>query len=370
MAQAIIEDVRVISTDEGYCGWPTVARRANGELLVVYSGGREAHVCPYGKVQCIRSQDDGETWSGPIQLADGPLDDRDAGVLETARGTILVNWFTSVAWIDRLHRHEIGQLGRGDHETLLIWSRLRHDLFAAGVNVREQLGDWMLRSTDGAKTWSSRYATGVNSPHGAVQLGNGHLLYAGKRTSKPDTWWGAGNAHQHSEIGVSLSTDDGATWHWQGAIPLAAGHAYDTYHELHAVEAANGDLIVQIRNANPKWESQTLQTESSDGGSTWSTPHKIGVWGLPSHLLRLADDQLLMTYGYRRQPFGNLARTSQDHGRTWSAPLVISDDGIGHDLGYPSSAQLADGRILTVWYELVANNPRAVLRQARWRVAS
>ena len=38
----------------------------------------------------------------------------------------------------------------------------------------------------------------------------------------------------------------------------------------------------------------------------------MGVWGLPSHLLRLRDGRLLMTYGYRRAPFGNQAR---DHER-------------------------------------------------------
>ena len=29
-----------------YCGWPTLTRRRNGQLWLVWSGGREAHVCP------------------------------------------------------------------------------------------------------------------------------------------------------------------------------------------------------------------------------------------------------------------------------------------------------------------------------------
>jgi hypothetical protein len=93
------------------------------------------------------------------------------------------------------------------------------------------------------------------------------------------------------------------------------------------------------------------------------------VWGLPSHLLRLKDGRLLMTYGYRRQPFGNQARISEDHGRTWSPPLVISSDGASGDLGYPSTVQLQNGTLLTVWYELRTGSPRAVLRQARWAIA-
>jgi hypothetical protein len=47
--------------------------------------------------------------------------------------------------------------------------------------------------------------------------------------------------------------------------------------------------------------------------------------------------------------------------------MTISADGAGGDLGYPSTAQLADGTFLSVWYESgVKNCPLAVLRQAHW----
>ena len=95
-------------------------------------------------------------------------------------------------------------------------------------------------------------------------------------------------------------------------------------------------------------------------------PHSIGVWGLPSFLLHLRDGRLLMTYGHRRPPFGNQARLSGDRGRTWSEPVVVSGDGAGGDLGYPSTVELADGSLLTVWYEAMKGSPHAVLRQARW----
>ncbi|HID21358.1 MAG TPA: exo-alpha-sialidase, partial [Planctomycetaceae bacterium] len=82
-----IHDVMVISQrPELYHGWPTVARRRNGELLVSYSGGRDAHVCPFGRVELIRSHDNGQTWTWPEVLIDTPIDDRDSGVIETIRG--------------------------------------------------------------------------------------------------------------------------------------------------------------------------------------------------------------------------------------------------------------------------------------------
>ena len=51
-----------------YHGWPTLARRRNGELLLVCSGGRQAHVCPFGRVELMRSKDDGQTWGDKIIL--------------------------------------------------------------------------------------------------------------------------------------------------------------------------------------------------------------------------------------------------------------------------------------------------------------
>lgn len=125
---------------------------------------------------------------------------------------------------------------------------------------------------------------------------------------------------------------------------------------------------MHIRNHNTIDSRETLQSESGDGGRTWSVPRAIGVWGLPSHLLRLRDGRLLMTYGYRRAPMGNQARLSLDEGRTWSEPMVISADAASVDVGYPSTVELADGTLLTVWYEALRDNPLAVLRQARWRI--
>jgi hypothetical protein len=167
---------------------------------------------------------------------------------------------------------------------------------------------------------------------------------------------------------VAQSTDDGLTWEWLADIAPRDGDDSSNYHELHAVEAADGRIIAQIRNHNSLNDRETLQCASEDGGRTWSKPRSIGVWGLPSHLIRLADDRLVMTYGYRREPFGIQARVSEDHGRTWSDPLSLSTDGAGGDLGYPSSVQLPDGSLITVWYEKMAEISGAVLRMAKWTI--
>ena len=356
--KAKVLDTKVISLDaQFYHGWPTLARRRNGQLLVVYSGGREAHVCPFGRVDLIVSNDHGQSWSWPRTVLDSDLDDRDAGVLETSNGTLLVTTFTSLAYepiLQAAQKIGSGSPGAWPAERLARWQAAYRRLDAA--QRQSELGQWMMRSRDGGMTWSPRYASIVNSPHGPIELSDGRLLHAGK-----ELWT------IERRVGVCESLDDGATWRWLAQIPTRPGDAAPKYHELHAVESSPGRLLAQIRNHNEANDSETLQTESTDGGKTWSVPHPIGVWGLPSHLLKLRDNCLLMTYGYRRAPLGNHARISADEGRTWSEPLVISSDGGSSDLGYPSTAQLEDGTLLTVWYEGMKGSPCAVLRQAKWR---
>ncbi len=361
-----VQDLSVINRDPSYHGWPTVARRRNGELLVVSSSGRHEHVDPFGKVFLIRSGDHGSTWSDPQTLADTPLDDRDAGILETRSGTLVVNWFTSLAWMNYLYRQETGQIEWLSKETLKAFRDERNTLVET-VRVREELGDWVMRSEDGGTSWLPRVPSLVSSPHGIIELADGRLLYVGKRTGPP-VQWVRGSSHEGMELAAAESRDDGRTWAIIGTIPFATGHTAADYHEPHAVETGGGRIVAQIRNHGKPHEQETLQSESADGGRTWTTPHSIGVWGVPSHLLRMADGRLLMTYGHRRPPFGNQARVSADEGASWSEPLAISVDGAGVDLGYPSTVELPDGRFLSVWYEALKGNPHAVLRQARWLI--
>jgi Neuraminidase (sialidase) len=284
---------------------------------------------------------------------DTPIDDRDAGLLETPSGALLVTTFTSVVY-ERL----LAEAKDWDPQRLERWNAVQR---ATTQQQRQALtGAWMLRSTDGGFTWQAPFRVPVTSPHGPFALRDGRLLYPGKEYPGGE-----------QGIGVCVSTDDGRTWRWLSRIPTRPGDTAVDYHELHGVEVRPGQLLVHIRNHNEANRMETLQTESQDGGLTWTEPHSIGVWGLPSHLLQLRDGRLLMSYSHRRPPRGNQARVSEDGGRTWSQPLLLSDDGVA-DLGYPSTVELPTGELLSLWYEVrpeaAQSHRKAVLRLARWRL--
>lgn len=357
--KAIVDELRVISWKPPlYHGWPTLARRKNGELLLAFSGGRESHICPFGRLELMRSKDQGRTWQWPQVIADCPIDDRDAGVLETPKGAILLTNFTSLAYVKGFEAAEkipAGQAGAWEPVKMAEWTAAHYRL--SSEQRQREVGTWMWRSPDGGVTWSARYAVPCNSPHGPIALKDGRLLYAG-----------IGLWSEDRVVGTWQSDDDGLTWKLVGKFPTRPNDQSKDYHELHAVETNSGKLIAHIRNHNKENERETLQSESTDGGKTWSVPHPIGVWGLPSHLLRLRDGRLLMTYGYRKKPFGNQARISADEGATWSEPMTLSDDAIKSDLGYPSTVECDDGFLVTVWYEVLQGSELAQLRQARWRI--
>jgi len=105
-AVVTIIDTSVISQQPSfYHGWPTVARCANGDLRVVYSGGRDYHICPFGRLEMIVSQDDGTTWTLPRVLEDSIIDDRDAGIMEThlyVDGGITIQRFLQAGLVDEV----------------------------------------------------------------------------------------------------------------------------------------------------------------------------------------------------------------------------------------------------------------------------
>lgn len=376
------KSVRTISKDASiYHGWPTVTKMKNGSLLAVYSGGRELHICPFGRVEMMRSVNDGRTWSAPVTLVDSPLDDRDAGIVETGKGTILVTWFTSTYWTKQYEKMaadvEKNNKINWPMEKFQRWQKAKADMTAANCKYPEmklymekmENGDkslpypqWLIRSEDGGKTWSQPYMAPLMAPHGPICTSDGRLLWAGKTETVTQT----------SRIALAESFDDGKTWEIVSHIPAHPEQDSAQYHELHLVDCADGSLLVQIRNHDKLYSGQTLQTESYDGGKTWTTIHSINVWGHPSHLLRLADDTLVMTYGYRglqNKPIDNncnYARFSADCGKTWSKPYYIDGNYPTIDFGYPSTTVLSDGSFLTLWYQELPGNKMAQLVQAVW----
>jgi sialidase-1 len=347
----------------GYFGWPTVARRDDGTLLVASSGLRAEHVCPFGKTVLNVSTDDGRTWSAPVVIQDSPIDDRDAGIVNLGGDKLLVSWFRSDT---RKYRNE----GWIPEDERARWDKVFAEWTDDRVNAL--CGSWVMLSEDAGATWGLPIRAPVSTPHGPIRLRNGDLLYLGKPYG---TWTDMGNAI----ITAARSQDGGRTWRTLGRVPLYPKTVGDNYHEPHVVELPSGKLIGAIRmengggvdlerDAGIRGGMSIMMTDSDDGGLTWSDPRPLNFHGGPPHLLRHSSGVLVLTYGYRLAPFGQRVAFSRDDGATWDHDWIIRDDGPDGDLGYPSTVELADGSLFTVCYQKAAAGEKCSLLWSKWRL--
>ena len=92
---------------------------------------------------------------------------------------------------------------------------------------------------------------------------------------------------------------------------------------------------------------------SDDNGVTWKGVTRAVPdtgRGNPPSLVKLKDGRLVITYGYRAEPYGIRAVLSEDDGKTWGKDIILRQDGAAWDLGYTRTVQRPDGKLVTVYY--------------------
>ena len=340
----------------GYYAWPSVARMDSGELAAVSSGGRFAHVCPWGRTALFRSADDGDTWTAPEFVNNSPLDDRDAGIVSLGGDDLLLTWFSL----------DLRKTEYADFQALdAVWpvSPLKALKAVDDGAAEKWAGSWMRLSHDGGRAWGDPVRMPVSTPHGPARLADGTLLYLGK------TWDGR---LENGPIRAIASTDGGRTWTTRGDVPCGPDAKNVNYHEPHVVELPDGRLLGLIRSEpfKTKYPGFHLhQTLSSDRGLTWSPAENLGIYGSPPHLLSLGDGSVLCVYTNRiapGPPSGIRARVTRDGGRTWGREWTIRDDSPSWDCGYPASVRMPDGSIFTVYYFKGGAGERCSIAWSRW----
>jgi hypothetical protein len=357
------EPKTIISNPHGrhnYFGWPSIARLQSGALAVVCSGYRCGHVCPFGKLVMAMSFDQGETYTGAFPLIDTPLDDRDGGICVFGDAGVIVTSFNNTVEAQRRWNPVFAEL-----EPRYI---LRNEYYQAYLNTvtkKEEetyLGAQFRLSADGGRTFGPIFRSPVTSPHGPSVLSDGTLLWVGRIFSEDDTY------DENSGVHAYRVNPDG-TMDFLGAVPNVYENGKRVYLcEPHSLELPDGRILCHIRSEGAV-DFGTYQTESTDGGRTWSPPEQIlpAHGGAPCHLLLHSSGTLISAYGYREEPYGVRVMLSGDLGRTWQKDIPLFE-GVSSDLGYPCTAELPDGSLLTVFYAKDAEPGPAVIKQIRWRL--
>lgn len=323
----------VASRPDQVYGWPGITR-VEGDHILVAASERKYHVDPVGREVVIHSYDGGKTWDLPLEVFDSELDDRDANLLTMADGTLVLTWFTSIAYLNWLG------MDRFPEPWASQWAaRVERQ----GITKDTPVGGWLMRSNDGGYMWEDAHEIPVGHHAGPTALSDNRLIYI--TPASPD-----------GTAGVWESPDKGDTWteitKLRGPVGTDAS-IYGHFNENHVLELSPGRLLVMVRTAFPDYDQMYLyQATSDDGGYTWTELEPTSMWGHPPHLTRLSSGPILCVYGHRRDPFSIRGVLSYDEGRTWDTDNTITIytfDG-PCDMGYPVSLEVTPGQILTAFY--------------------
>ena len=342
-----------------YQAWPTVARAADGTLYAASSGHRLGHVCPFGKNFLYTSRDEGRSWHGPLVVNDTCLDDRDAGLCLWGQGNVLLTWFDLpvefyAARARDEQNHNAKMRTPMAQAAVELWTTLPEDKVRPGSYGR--------LSRDGGLTWSDAIKLPLTSPHGPVYTPEGRLLFVGK-----ECWWG--QALGEKAIYAMESADDGYTWSVLSQLPCPEGFAWTQIHEAHGIQLPDGAVLAVLRVHDSSLPGGTTLyfTRSADGGRTWAKPERMtDLLGAPGHLMLHSSGAVIMTYGRRVDRKGQYARISRDGGLTWSDDIAVSPEAPDGDHGYPSTVELSDGSLYTVYYQKWPGDSYCSILASRW----
>lgn len=328
----------------GYFAWPTVALLQNGKIAVGASGFRFEHVCPFGKAVISYSSDGGETYTLPAPVIDTPLDDRDAGICTFGESGVIITSFNNSAEMQRQYNQEI------EYVQSYINTITKED-------EEKYLGPTFRISHDCGVTFGPLYRSPVTSPHGPTTLKDGTVLWAGNNFN--DYYGGI-------EV-VKLNTDNGET-EFVGRITV--DREITVLAEPHLIELPDGKLLCQMRGEG-EGQFTVFQSVSEDKGKTWSEPEMLldETGGAPPHLIMHSSGILISTYGRRKMPYGIMAMASLDGGKTWEKDIRIYENLVSDDIGYPSTIELPDSTLLTVFYaRLTDEDSPCVIMQQKWKI--
>ena len=357
---------------EWHSAFPEIIRLQNGEMVCVF---RQAPVRPGTGVHgeqgasvthfhqdansrsaMVRSLDGGLTWDPSTRVivseSDGTQDHNLAMVSQVSSGELIANNLRLFAYLDDAGKAKLA----GKREIM-------RDRPARPFDSMAYDSLYMMRSSDNGHTWSEPGRFGIPTMEywthtgqtGIVELPDGTWLlpfhgHAHGDVPDPGSYDGGERAGEACDrVFVARSYDQGKTW-GSPSVVMHDPNRVINFHEPPLLRLSSGRLLIVTRTAGA--DDHFYQAYSDDDGWTWEGLSRTPIVGVPSHLLELENGHILCTYGYRRPPFGIKACFSYDGGATWDVEneIVIRDDGMHLDLGYPASIQLLDRRILSVYY--------------------
>ena len=349
-----IKDVVVYDDPQFYVAFPSVVKSGDDYLVafrrapnrVMLREPYPTHTDLNSYLVMVRSKD-GEIWTKNPELiyAHSFGGSQDPCLLKLRDGTLLC---TSYGWT-HLREDAIAKLEQPVY----------HE------NGWVALGGYIMRSFDNGKTWEGPiYPTSVKGGIYKDPMGNPLPAYNRGALYEGESgriFWVVAAMDDYPLTKTSnhllYSDDKGLTWQYASIV---ATHEKFIFNEASVYETPKGDIVAFIRTENP--ETRACIARSTDGGKTFKW-QSMGFYGHPLAAVRLPDNRVFLTYGYREKPCGVRARILNAECTDFATAeeIILRDDnGPGTDVGYSWPVVLDDNRVLVVYYITKDNGQRYI----------
>lgn len=208
---------------------------------------------------------------------------------------------------------------------------------------------WFYTSLDRCKTWRGPWSFTVPGVERICTRTD--LIVLGPRDCLMFGSCGKKNDGKEGRVFCARTTDGALTWKLVSLIgeeTVPGGYAIMPS----SLRLKDGSILTMIRRSDPKVSGFIEAWRSTDLGKTWTMTGKAvtGIGGNPPALVQLQDGRVAVTYGFRHKPSSMRACISADGGMTWGQEILLREDAIDGDIGYPRSVVRPDGKVLTVYY--------------------
>ena len=351
-----VKDI-IIYKDENYNTFPNAVKKRDGSIIVGFrqapdwqnTTGSESgmnfkgitHIDPSSKAVFVSSNDNGGTWDVKPSVI---YDDFVYGVQDPCLNMLENGMIFCTFFMWKVFRKED------------LPKILPTDNVFAGKWVGRRDKAYSIRSSNGGITW--------DEPIPVEYPGGKHIAVRGNTVSiNSDTIllavYGDNDVNELSKT-VILKTDNfGKTWTKVSTITSKQDY---NFYEPNLYRTNSGKLVAFIRSKKQyhknnsiaqKEDSPLFTCESFDNGNTWSVPVKRDFYSpSPFHALMLESGNVLVTYGYRYEPYGLRAFLLDSECSNFedSEDIILRDDGCGSDIGYTNSVLLNNGEVLITYY--------------------
>ncbi len=357
-----------IYRDEQYVSFPNLTKLPDGRILCTFRHalerqkeyGKVTHVDPTARIGYIVSGDGGKTFDKTfVPILESNMSDQDPCLNVLSDGRVIATYFQwelvpkGQGWI-KWGRKNFKRYGRELHG--------KYDCFHIGIAYSI--------SDDQCKTWK-HYPTirlenlpvcsGVRGD--IIELEDGSLIMP---------FYGCLNYGENNRVGLLKSVNRGESWEYLSVMAFDPD-GEKQYLEPNIFRTKSGKIVGLFRTQSDfmkpgvKFDETYLNlhiAESNDNGKTFKPVEEVeNCWtSSPVHALQLQSGKVLLSYGYRKSPYGIRIRVcnSELTDIAESEEIILRDDGVNSDLGYTHAIQLDDGEIIVVYYISDPDNIRTI----------